>query len=271
MARVCETEGCKKVPEYYCECVRTKFFCPKHIALHIKKIGQNHSFNALIFEVEDNQKEMYLKGIDVRCKLLSELKSKIKKSCSEIIDFTIIKCREIMKKLHDEKNFYNSIKKMLLQNNEMDFVEHEKGFILGEQSINDSMSISVIQNKITNFFQVICEIQNQMDDIECFWISGPNLTKVNLNTLTKSMHNLQFALSSNYNSSCKLPDRKFFSHSDSSGNCYILDVNNNSLIQIQSFSGSSSMSATGYIDGNVYIINGYNQKANEKYNITTKE
>ena len=131
--------------------------------------------------------------------------------------------------------------------------------------------IFIIQNKITNFFQVICEIQNQMDDIECFWISGQNLTKVNLNTLTKSMHNLQFALSSNYNSSCKLPDRKFFSHSDSSGNCYILDVNNNSLIQIQSFSGSSSMSATGYIDGNVYIINGYNQKANEKYNITTKE
>ena len=66
MARACGIEGCKKIPEFYCDCEKNNFFCPKHSKLHIKKIGQNHNFSHLTFVVEDDLKEKYLKGIDIR-------------------------------------------------------------------------------------------------------------------------------------------------------------------------------------------------------------
>ena len=65
----------------------------------------------MTFVVEDDLKEKYLKGIDIRWKLLRKLKSEINKRYSEIIDFTIIKCREITKKLNDEKKYYSSVEK----------------------------------------------------------------------------------------------------------------------------------------------------------------
>ena len=216
--------------------------------------------------VDDNLKEKLLAGINMRCKLLIKLKTEIKKNCIKIIESVNRKCNELTRELNNEKILYDSIKKMLIQNNEIDNVEYGKGFILDEQSINLEVNITVIQNGINQFFQKNFKIQ--ADDSACFWISGNILSKVDLNTFKKTTQTLSATLGRNNNSSCKLSN-KFFIHGNSSNNCYLLDLNTNNFSWIISFSKYSDMSAVGYINDSVYIINGYHNPGNEKYNINT--
>ena len=118
--------------------------------------------------------------------------------------------------------------------------------------------IELIKNQIDILYlnnSAIKEIHRHLcDDDECFWILGVNLFTVDLENLRKTAHTLNYSFDAKYNDSCKLPDGKFSAHSHGSNNCYILDSKNSNITQIPSFSGSSRISAVGYIHENVYTV-----------------
>ena len=275
MAKNCGVGECLSVPEFYCDCERNNFFCRDHLQIHSREMGESHAILPLTFVIEDEMKEKVIKGINLRCKLIEKIKAELNKNCVEIVEHTVNECRKITNKLNENKKYYKLLKKMLLQKNQIDIIEYEKGTFLEESYVKFFSDIEVIKDQIDILYlnnSTVKEIHKHLyDDDECFWISGVNLFTVDLENFKKTAHILNYSFDANYNDSCKLPDGKFFAHSHGSNNCYILDSKNSSVTQIPSFSGSSRMSAVGYIHGNVYIINGYSSISNEKYNIFTKK
>ena len=65
----------------------------------------------------------------------------MKKRCNEIIEFTIQIYRNTMKKLKDNQRYYNSLKKIIIENSEIDKEEYESGNLLSESLIDLSYSL----------------------------------------------------------------------------------------------------------------------------------
>ena len=83
MAKVCGMEGCRRVPEVYCECKTNNYYCLQHFLIHIKRIGKNHVSAALFIAVDQSLKEKLIKGINSKWQLLEKAKIEMKKRCSE--------------------------------------------------------------------------------------------------------------------------------------------------------------------------------------------
>ena len=143
------------------------------------------------------------------------------------IEFTIQKYKSVTKKIKDDQRYFNSVKKIIIENSEIDKEEYESGNILSESLIDLQYSIEIIRKEINSCFN--CDFQSASDDKECFWLNATALPKINLNTYQKTQLNIQFSLGA-YNNSCKLPDNKYFVQNCSTPNCYSVDLKSNTAV-----------------------------------------
>ena len=234
--------------------------------------GTDHNINPLVFLAKDDLKEKLINGINLRVKLIETIKEETKKGCAEIIKYTITKCKETIKKLNDDKKYYRKLKKILIESNKIDLQEYENGSLLEEQFLDYDINLNRIKGEISEYFKDKRCASGIKNKNNCFWLSNDNLWKVNVRTLKKKSYTMEFTFKKKYNDSCKISNEKYFIHSCDSNKCYILDLNSNSCTQLSSFSGNATASAVGYIDDNVYIINGYSgYSGNERYNTITKQ
>ena len=49
-----------KCSEFYCDCERNNLFCPDHLQIHVKEMGENHAILPLAFVIEDEMKEIVI-------------------------------------------------------------------------------------------------------------------------------------------------------------------------------------------------------------------
>ena len=271
MAKACGIEGCKKIPEFYCECKTNNYHCQKHFFSHMKNIGGNHISSALFISVDPDLKGKLIKGINSKCQLLEKAKIEMQKRCNEIIELTIQKYRNAIKKIKDDQRYFNLIKKVIIENSEIDKEEFESGNILSESLFDLEYNIESIRKEINSCFT--CDFKatsEDVEDVECFWLNGTTLQKIDLNTYKKTQQNVQFSLAS-YNNSCRLPDNTYFVQNCSTPNSYSVDLKSNSVLQLPSMPASGHMAAVGCILDVVYVICGFSTASNEAYNIRNKQ
>ena len=268
MAKVCGIEGCKRLPDVYCECTTNNYFCQKHLFNHMIKQGTTHNFTPLFVQIEGEIKERLIKGITLKYQNLKKAKLEMKKRCNEIIEFTIQIYRNTMKTLKDNQRYYNSLKKRIIQYCQIDKEEYESGNLLSESLIDLSYSLEHVREEIN--LCLTSNFQSSLDDDECFWLSGTNFNKINLRTYKKTQQAIQFSFE-NYNSSCRLSNNKYFVQNRATTKCYLIDLKSNQIIQMPDMPTAGDMAAVGLIMDTVYVINGYSTKSNEAYNITTKQ
>ena len=124
MAKICGIEGCKKIPEFYCECATKTYHCQRHFCLHVKKVGKTHNSGPLFVLLDRELKEKFIKGINFKYQVLEKAKIEMKKRCNEIIEYTIQKYKNTNEKAKRPATFY-SIRKMIIEFSEMDKDEYE--------------------------------------------------------------------------------------------------------------------------------------------------
>ena len=273
MAKICGIEGCKKIPEFYCECTTKTYHCQRHFCLHVKKVGKTHNSGPLFVLVDRELKEEFIKGINFKYQVLEKAKIEMKKRCSEIIEYTIQSYRNAMKRLKDDQKYFNSIKKMIIEYSEIDKDEHETRFLLSETPVEFSHNLDHIQKEISLHLKYEFQSPDEFkfpEDEECFWLLGTSLYKIDLNTCKKSSQNIRFSFNT-YNNSCRLSDNKFFLQDYNTSNCYSIDVKSNAVTQISTMPVSGTMHAMGCIKNIVYIIGGHINVINEAYNTITKQ
>ena len=272
MAKVCGIEGCKKIPEFYCECTTETYHCQTHFYLHVKRIGKTHNTGSLFVLVDRDLKEKFIKGINFKYKVLEKAKIEVKKRCSEIIEYTIQRYKNVIKKLNDDQKYYNSIKKMLIENSEIDKEEHKTRFLLSETAVQFSHNLDPIQKEISLYLKYEFQSPDEFqfpDDEECFWLQGTRLYKIDLNSCKKSSQTVEFSFNT-YNNSCRLPDNKYFLQDYNTSNYYSIDVKSNVITKIPIFV-AGSMHAMGCIKNIVYIIGGFGNVVNRAYDTITKQ
>ena len=84
--------------------------------------------------------------INLRCKLIEKIKVELNKNCVEIVEHTVNECRKIANKLNENKKHYELLKKMILQNNQIDVIEY--GTFLEESYVKFYSDIELIKNQI---------------------------------------------------------------------------------------------------------------------------
>ena len=237
----------------------------------MKNIGGNHISSALFISVDPDLKGKLIKGINSKCQLLEKAKIEMQKRCNEIIELTIQKYRNAIKKIKDDQRYFNLIKKVIIENSEIDKEEFESGNILSESLFDLEYNIESIRKEINSCFT--CDFKatsEDVEDVECFWLNGTTLQKIDLNTYKKTQQNVQFSLAS-YNNSCRLPDNTYFVQNCSTPNSYSVDLKSNSVLQLPSMPASGHMAAVGCILDVVYVICGFSTASNEAYNIRNKQ
>ena len=269
MDKVCGIEDCKGLPEVACECKTNNYFCQKHLLNHMIKQGKAHTFTPLFVQIEGEAKEKLIKGITLKYQDLEKAKLEMKKRCNDIIQFTIQIYRNTMKKLKDNQRYYNSLKKRIIENSQIDKEEYESGNLLSRPLIDLSYSLEHIREEINSCFN--SNFQSSLDnDDECFWLYRTTFNKINLNIYKKTQQAIQFSFNS-YISGCRLSNNKYFVQNRLSTKCYSIDLKSNQVIQMPDMPTAGEMAAVGLIMDTVYVINGYGTKSNEAYNTTTKQ
>ena len=281
MAKKCSYNNCKKKVKSFCDCKSSNFFCSKHIYSHIKQIGK-HSIESLFIEIDQDQKNKALLSLNNKIADLAALESKLYQICSEIMENLFIACKEASRKIFDEKKYIKSLIKTLTKKGEAEREDCNKETLV--KKIIDFERIEDIKNKckllldikiinIDNIDQNKIEKDNQnekyKDDQELFFIIPNELIKINLDTFEKSRHPVEY--SSSYLGSCKLQDNTFFVYQIHTVNCYIANLENNTLTPVTSCPVSMNWGFTGLIDDFVYLIRTNNPPVNEKYNLITKQ
>ena len=276
MAKRCANEGCKKLPKLSCECKINNYFCSEHFIVHMDKIGNAHNSTALFMTVEGDLKENIIKGIDGKCRLIARAIIETNKRCAEIIEFAIKKCRITTNKLIEDEKYYNLIMKMVIQENQLEREEFEKGFILSDLVFTSSPNLESIQKEINTYFHFDFEssvdFESYAEDEECFWLQNKSLYKINLITSKRSQEAIPFSLYNNYHSACKLSNKKYFIQGYNSCNVFTADLALNTITKLPNIPVKSvEMSAVGCILDTVYMISGYFNPCNEAYNTITKQ
>ena len=269
MVKFCSVESCKNVAEGYCDCKSSNYFCSKHLISHMKQIGA-HIFSSVFIDIEDKYKKAMLKDINEKLTFLKQSKIAMKKMCSEIMSTIISKCNKTLEKITEEQNHYRSLIKIIITRSEIERELHKQVIQLQERNqIILPSNLTEINQEINQLFDTNFKLSRQgQDDDDYFWIQSQNLIKINLKTLKRTQSLLTFNLQ-NTILSCKLPNMKFFVTTQNSENCYIADLQANTLVQLPNSGAHPQYSALCCIGDSVYIIEG--STIQKKFNILTRK
>ena len=262
-------DKCKSVSEICCECKTNNSFCVEHIVGHIKKIG-HHMIYSNFIELKPEVSQSLLKDLSHKCKQIIQTKSELERFRAEIFNFVSTKCKIVLKRLGDELKSYRNIQKLIAERNEIEREIFDKLNLGANTNYLIPKDFTSLKESVSSFFQInFKQINVKKEDKEYFWINQNNLVKIDLDTLKKSQ--FQVKHSQEHINSCKLPDGTFFVNSVGSTNCYVADLEKNTLVEIEEACPVTTYyGVLACIDSMVYIINGYSSPMSEKYDVLLK-
>ena len=267
MSKKCCFEGCKDSVEWVCECKTNNYFCYVHLGLHFKRIGR-HGLDSLFIEPDKSQKAKILLQFNEKLENLNRLEAQWRDTCTSIINNINQNSKKVHKAISDTKLYLKSILKIFLIKGEIEKEEFEKGFKLDSNYYEELLK--EIRFKCNGLFDKYSKkigiSQPYENDEDYFFIVPNQLVKINLTTMKKVIHNVQYP--STYQESCKLRDGKFFIHEYGTANCYLADLVNNMLTKLPNCPVSMTWGIAGYIDSSVYLIN--DPGVNEKFDLNSQ-
>ena len=180
--------------------------------------------------------------------------------------------QKVKTRISEAKMYLRSIIKIYLTKGEIEREEFEKGF-----ELDSDYFVKIIKQIRTELDGVLDEYSKNIDfsqrdyrdrdDEDYFYIIPNQLVKINLTTMKKSIHIVQYP--SQYQSSCKLRDGRFFIQENGSPNCYLADLANNSLTKLVNSPVSMTWGFVGCLRDSVYLIRG--NGINEKFDLKSQQ
>ena len=170
-------------------------------------VGIAHNATPLTVLLDRGNQEKFIKRINLKCQALDKAKTEIKKRCDEIIEFTLKKYKNTIKKLNDQLHYYHKKKKLILEGSELDKHDYETRLYLSESIIEYYHNSETIQQEINSYLNY--DILPFPDDESLFWLQGTNLFKLDIKTWLKSSFTVPFSFQT-YNNSCRVTEKNSF-------------------------------------------------------------
>ena len=263
MSRKCSARVCKNPVQWVCECKMSNYYCTDHLNSHFRKFGC-HGLNSLFIELEEDQKAKLLMQMNEKLKRINIIEDEWRNTSTSMIKYILQQFKEVQNRISEAKFHLRSIIKIFLARGEIERANFDKGF-----DLDSDYFVKIIKHIRTELKRVfhtyskrinISEKNQYRDDEDYFFIIHNQLVKINLTTMRKVIHSVQYPLRNQL--SCKLKDGKFFIQECGTLNCYLADLENNSLTKLVNSPVQMSYGYAGCIGDSVYLIqeNGVNEK-----------